>query len=309
MNRIWSIIALIGILLIFICYIAYDLAFKKDIADFQNSKTEYESHWEVSKIFDVSKGKLKAVAVSDDDKIFIAGDSFISSYSADFSLNWEYDTDYPITAIATKNDMIFAASEHKIIIFDKDGNKIAEWGPFDANSILTSISVNDTYIAVADAGVKAVYILNYNGNIQHVIGKADNNFIVPSPFFDVSLEDNNTIFIANPGRFRVERRNIDGTLIDYFGEAGLEPSEFCGCCNPAHIYFNNGRIFTAEKGINRIKILDNEGEFIEFVSINNNFLAPIPLDIAVSADGSTVYGAYSGNSKLYIFKRKLNAAS
>jgi hypothetical protein len=212
-------------------------------------------------------------------------------------------------AIAAKNDRIYAASENTVMVFDNSGKKIADFGPFDSNSIITSISTNDTYIAVADAGVKAVYILDYNGNIQYVMGKTEDKFIVPSLFFDLYLENDNTLFVANPGRFRIERRNIDGTIIDFFGEAGLEPSAFCGCCNPSHIYLNNNHIITAEKGINRIKILDKDGEFVELVSSGNNFLPTTPLDIAVSSDGSTIYGAYSGNSKLYTFKRKLNAAS
>jgi hypothetical protein len=36
----------------------------------------------------------------------------------------------------------------------------------------------------------------------------------------------------------------------------------------------------------------------------NDFPAPIPLDIAVSPQGETIFGANQGDSKLYIFKRK-----
>ena len=265
--------------------------------------------WEVTTIFDVVKGKLKVVEVAEDDGFFLAGDSFISSYNADLSLKWEYNADYPITAIAQKNNRIYAASEKKVTLLDNSGNKIADWGPFDAKSVLTSISVNDTYVAIADAGAKVVYILDNVGNIRHIMGKSDERFIVPSPYFDLHLANDNTLFVANPGKMRIERRNIDGTLIDFFGEPGMEPSSFCICCNPSHIAVKNKTIFTSEKGLNRIKILSERGEFIEFVTSNNSFLPPIPLDIAVSSDGNMVYGAYPGNSKLYIFKRKLNAES
>jgi sugar lactone lactonase YvrE len=265
--------------------------------------------WEIASIFDVVKGKLKVVETAEDGGIFLAGDSFISLYTADLSLKWECDTDCPITALAEKNDRIYAASAKKVTIFDNKGKKLTEWEHFNDNSILTSISVNDTYIAIADAGAKVVYILDNAGNIQHIMGKSDERFIVPSPYFDLHLADDNTLIVANPGKMRVERRNIDGTLIGSFGEPGIEPSSFCVCCNPSHIAVKNKKIFTAEKGLNRIKVLSENGEFIEFVTSNNNFLPPIPLDIAVSADESTVYGAYSQNSKLYIYKRKVNAES
>jgi len=311
MNRIFGIVAMVVILLVFICYMTIDLVFKTDIAELRPVEQDsiYQDMWEVSDVLDITKGKLKAVAIADDGGIFIAGDSFISSYSADLSLKWEYNTDYPITAIAAKNGRVYAASEQKVTVFDNSGKKTAEWEPFDSNSILTSVSANGAYVAIADAGTRTVYMLDHNGNTQHVIGGSQERFIVPSPYFDVYLEDDNTLFVANPGRFRIERRNIDGTVIDYLGESGLAPSEFCGCCNPSHIYLSNKRIITAEKGINRIKILNEDGEFVEFVSSDNNFLPPIPLDIAASSDGSAVYGAYSGNSKLYIFKRKFNAES
>ena len=265
--------------------------------------------WEVATIFDVVKGKLKVVETAEDDGIFLAGDSFISAYSADLSPKWECDTNYPITAMTQKNGTIYIASKNKVEVLDNKGNKIASWGTFDSNSILTSISANDNYVAIADAGVKVVYIFDNNGNMLHVMGKSDERFIVPSPYFDLHLANDNTLFVANPGRLRIEHRNIDGTLIDFFGEPGMDPSSFCICCNPTHFCVNNKRFITAEKGLNRIKILSEKGEFIEFVNSNNSFLPPIPLDIAVSSDGSKIYGAYSGNSKLYIFKRKPNAQS
>jgi hypothetical protein len=161
------------------------------------NKIETDS-WEVATIFDVVKGKLKVVAVAEDDGIFLAGDSFVSAYTADLSLKWECNTNYPITAITQKNDRVYVVSEKIVTLLDNNGNKIADWRAFESNSILTSISANDTYVAIADAGAKAVYILDNNGNIQHVMGKTDERFIVPSPYFDLHLTNDNTLIVANP---------------------------------------------------------------------------------------------------------------
>jgi hypothetical protein len=43
--------------------------------------------------------------------------------------------------------------------------------------------------------------------------------------------------------------------------------------------------------------------FVEFVSSVNNFVPPLPLDIA-SLDGKVIYGANPADSKLYVFRRK-----
>jgi hypothetical protein len=92
-------------------------------------------------------------------------------------------------------------------------------------------------------------------------------------------------------------------IISYFGEPGTAPDAFCGCCNPAHFIKTKTGYITAEKGINRIKILGESGEFIEFVSSKNDFAPSVPLDLA-SVDGETIYAANPSDSKLYIFKRK-----
>jgi hypothetical protein len=111
------------------------------------------------------------------------------------------------------------------------------------------------------------------------------------------------LYVANTGHRRVETRKSDGEIIKYFGEPGTAPEAFCGCCNPAHFVKTKTGYITAEKGINRIKILGESGEFIEFVSSKNDFAPSVPLDIA-SFDGKTIYAANPADSKLYIFTRK-----
>ena len=102
---------------------------------------------------------------------------------------------------------------------------------------------------------------------------------------------------------RIETNTIDGDLKSHFGEPGTAPGAFCGCCNPAHFAVIPDGFVTAEKGINRIKILNKKGEFVEFVNSKNNFVTSVPLDLA-SADGKTIYAANPADSKLYVFNRK-----
>ncbi len=148
-----------------------------------------------------------------------------------------------------------------------------------------------------------IFILDKRGNVKKLIGQNDGQFIIPSGYFDVALDGENNLFVANTGHRRIETRSIDGTLNGYFGEPGTAPGAFCGCCNPAHFILIPDGFITAEKGINRIKILDKKGEFVEYVSSKNSFANSVPLDIA-TADGQTIYAANPADSKLYIFTRK-----
>jgi DNA-binding beta-propeller fold protein YncE len=190
-----------------------------------------------------------------------------------------------------------------IIVLDNTGKIIDEWGPFEDNAIITSVSAGNSSIVFADAGNKILVILDKQGGMKKMIGQNDGQFVIPSPYFDVAVDSAGLIYVANTGHRRIETRGNDGAIISYFGEPGTAPDSFCGCCNPAHFAKIKTGYITAEKGLNRIKILGESGEFKEFVSSKNDFAPSVPLDIA-SYDGKTIYAANPFDSKLYIFKRK-----
>jgi hypothetical protein len=190
-----------------------------------------------------------------------------------------------------------------IFLLSKDGRMLTEWGPYEANCLITSVSANKGYLAIADASNKTVFILNKDGVVVSMIGNFGERLLIPSPYFDVSLTDDNVLFMAHTGNFRIETRNINGDILSAFGEPGSAPEDFCGCCNPAHFAVIPQGFVTAEKGINRIKILSTEGKFLEFVNSENEFIPSVPLDVA-SSDGKIIYAANPADSKLYVFVRK-----
>jgi len=293
------------IIIVFIAYIIFDSVnpdgLKKEPNIEAGDKTIPDS-WKISGELTVEEGSLKAVTVSQTGKIYLGGDSFVCCYDKDLKLVWNISTPYPVTALSNYGDTIFAATQELILEISSEGVITEEWGPFEDNAIITSIASNSTYIAFSDAGNKMVFVLDKKGGVKSLIGLSGEKFIVPSPYFDVALDSANTLFIANTGHRRVENRTINGDLLSYFGEPGTAPEAFCGCCNPAHFIALPDGFVTAEKGINRIKILDKGGEFIEFVSSKNKFTPSVPLDIA-SADGFTIFAANPADSKLYIFTR------
>jgi hypothetical protein len=306
MNRKWATVAIVILLLIFIGYMVFDVALRKETPQSSPTATEASGpsdQWDVTKIFEPAKGQLNAVATSKNGNIFLGGEPFIACYDSDFKLGWEYKTEMPVTALAASGDNLYAAVQGTILVLNYKGEKVDEWGPFEENSMITSLSVNDKYVAFADATNKTVFVLDKKGIVKSLIGKSEVPFIIPSLYFDIALGVDNIIYIANTGNRRIERRNIEGKLLDFFGEPGTDPQAFCGCCNPAHFALISGGFITAEKGINRIKILDSKGKFVEFVSSVNDFVPPLPLDIA-SPDGKVIYGANPADSKLYVFRRK-----
>jgi len=294
------------VILIFIGYIVFDIALNdgnKQPGESSKSSSDSHDQWFVSKVLETGIGKLKAVAVSFSGNIFLGGDSFIICYDPDYKALWNLKTDIPVVALSASGDSLLAATLETIFVVNSKGEIKDEWGPFEDSAIITSVASNRSFVAFADAGNKIIMVLDKKGNVRSMIGKTGEPFIIPSPYFDVALDDKNTLYAANTGKRRIEIRTTEGSLLRYFGEPGLAPEAFCGCCNPAHFALLPDGFVTAEKGINRIKILNERGEFIEFVSSKNDFIAPIPLDVA-SADGKTIFAANPADSKLYVFKRK-----
>ncbi|MGE5421179.1 MAG: hypothetical protein ACM3UT_13400 [Chloroflexota bacterium] len=307
MNRKFISYASLLIIVVFIGYIVYDSVkpVKSTVEESSSvlDNMNIEDAWDVAGQIEVKEGKLNAVTVSQDGKIYAAGNSFVTCYGEGSELLWSYKYESPLTALAVYGDTVFASSIDHILVIS-GGKLLNEWGPFEANSIITSVSAAKSRVAFSDAGNKKVYILDKGGEVVAMAGQNEPQFVLPSAYFDVTINADNTFWVANTGHRRIEKRTSAGALDGFFGEAGLAPEAFCGCCNPSHFAVIPGGFITAEKGINRIKILDNKGDFVEFVSSKNDFEPSVPLDVA-SADGKTIYAANPADSKIYVFKRKI----
>lgn len=304
MNKKLTALFALLIILAFIGYIIYDASTGSGKSDDSGilPDTVYDENWFVDRTYNVSEGKLTSVAVAPDGKIFLGGDSFVKAVNYDLNDLWKLQTEQKITALSVSGDTVFASTPETILLISASGKLLAEWGPYEGNSIITSVSAGKDIVAFADAGTRRVYLLGKTGEMRSMIGQSEEQFVIPSAYFDVALSDNQ-LFAANTGNRRVETWTLEGRKLSQFGEPGTAPGAFCGCCNPAHFAVIPQGFVTAEKGINRIKILDRNGGFIEFVSAQNDFIPSIPLDVA-SVDGKTIYAANSVNSTLYVFKHK-----
>jgi hypothetical protein len=294
------------IILAFIGYMIID--FVKPVGSVNTESIDQQSQkiddaWKISSEFKVGGDSLKAITVSFSGKIYVGGNAFVSCYDKDLNLLWNIKTPSAVTALSNYGDSVFASTSAQILVMNPDGKILNEWGPYDDNSLITSLSANRKFVVFADAGNKIVYILDKGGEVKTMIGQNDRHFVIPSPYFEVALDNMNNLFVANTGLRRIETYSIDGVLKSFFGEPGTAPENFCGCCAPPHFALIPQGFVTAEKGINRIKILNKKGEFVEFVNSKNSFIKSIPLDLA-STDGVTIYAAYPGDSKLYVFNRK-----
>lgn len=307
MNK--KIAGIISVFIIVICiaYIVFDVATGRSDRNTSNEplieSEEPATNWQITNELEIREGRLHAVGLAGNENIICGGDSFLSLYDSAYEQLWKTNTPAALTALAAFGDTIYAATMETVLLYDTSGMLIDEWGPYDDLAIITSIATNNNYIALADAGNKLVFILDRKGALKSIIGYPGDPFIIPSPYFDVWLTGNDILVVANTGERQIEFRTLEGRVIKAIGEEGDELQYFCGCCNPSHFTLSpGGKIITAEKGINRIKVLDQDGRLIEPLASPAFFRPSSPLDV-VAAGENLVYAANRDNSTLYTFRR------
>ena len=67
---------------------------------------------------------------------------------------WSVETEESITALAVSGDTVFAASRELIYLIAPSGKLIGEWGPYESDCLITSVSASPRHVVFADAGNK-----------------------------------------------------------------------------------------------------------------------------------------------------------
>lgn len=186
-----------------------------------------------------------------------------------------------------ENRQIWIGMGHYVVMYDQNGTLVKRWNSFGDRAVFTSLAVSGENIYVADAGNRIVYQCNTNGQIIRKIGEKDEQkgipgFVIPSPYFDVATDDNGLLWAANTGRHMFENYNQDGSLRTSWGVTSFKIEGFSGCCNPAHFaILDDNSFITSEKGMPRIKLYDQHGQFIGVVAPPAAFEGSLAPDIAV----------------------------
>ena len=96
--------------------------------------------WEITSEVVSGNGPLSSVSVAEDGSVFLGGDSYISCYDADMKKTWDATASGKITSVSVSGDTVFASTQDLILLFDRQGKQLDEWGPFEGNSIITSLA-------------------------------------------------------------------------------------------------------------------------------------------------------------------------
>ena len=174
--------------------------------------------------------------------------------------------------VEVTEERIYVALEKQVLVFSADGTGIAEWSLTGENTFITAISAFEENVFVADAGMRRIVRFSKDGTIQNEFEGENgyeeiHGFIIPSPYFDLDINEYGDLWVVNPGIHALENYTYEGKLREHWEITSMQTEGFSGCCNPAHFTFlNNGSFITSEKGLVRIKVYKPSGEFESVVA-------------------------------------------
>jgi hypothetical protein len=229
------------------------------------------------KTFQVNAEELKGIEVVDSQVVIIASNQLLK-YTFDgkeFFRKQIADTAYSIHI--DENRQVWIGMRNYVVMYDLEGTLIKRWNSFGDRSVITDLAASGENVYVADAGNRIVYHCNTNGQVLSRIGEKDEHlgipgYVIPSPNFSLAIDDEKFLWVVNPGMHTLENYNADGSLRTSWGVPGFKAEGFSGCCNPAHIAIMDDNSFvTSEKGMPRIKIYDQHGQFVGVVASPDMF--------------------------------------
>lgn len=251
--------------------------FKYDLTEFTKTDPSLIKYKEIGKI-NTKLQDASVIATDSKDRIYVAGDKLIRTFDDKGELLSEIKLPDSATslAIADNGDIYVAIRDH-IEVYNQKGKQVSKWNSIGKNAIITAIAVYKDNIFIANAGEKIVQRYDVKENLINLIGKKNpdkgiSGFIIPSPYFDLSVPNDGLLRVVNPGNHKIETYTFDGDLLSSWGKTSLEIDGFGGCCNPVNIsILPDGKFITCEKGIPRIKIYSEKGDFIGVVAGAESF--------------------------------------
>lgn len=284
--------------------------FEYSVEEFRNVPEEQILYRE-TKNFKIGFESPRGLTISND-SIFLAGDRELKVIDQAGNILLEVNLNDSASTVELAGGKIYVGFKNGLAVYSASGTLLNEWKLPGGNSYLTGIAVDGEHLFITDAGMRQVHRFDLNGVLQLSFeGKASaddlHGFIIPSPYFDIDINADGDLWVANTGLHTLEQYTVDGNLREQWRASGAVTEGFSGCCNPAHFCFlDDGSFVTSEKGLVRVKIYKPSGEFSGVVapptSFDDNIEGQAP-DVAVDSKGN-IYALDFDRKLLRVFEKK-----
>lgn len=245
-----------------------------------------------------------------DGKIFLLADDYLQIINESGTELLKKNIGKEAQCIRVAGENIIIGYKNYIAVLNSMGEVLKQSSPENEKSVFTSVAIKDDKIYVADAGMRRILIFNTEavktGEFEGESGTSVlHGFIIPSPYFDIAINNENELWVVNPGMHSLQNYEDDGSLLNYWEKTSPEIDGFSGCCNPAHFDFlPDGDFVTSEKGLVRIKVYDKSGVLKSVVAPPEKFKdGTIAPDVSVDLVGN-IYALDYDKKMVRIFTQK-----
>ena len=284
--------------------------FEYNIDHYKKSEANLLLYSEVHQI-PIHLRHVYGIAVDLDDNLIVTGDDAVLTFDPDGSVHSTISTGESARCLSVdENGDLFLGMRDHVEVYDRKGVKKSHWKSLGEDGLITSIAVTKQDAYVADAGNHIVWQFDKSGKQKRRIGEKNEDkdipgFLIPSPYFDVSVDPDGFLWVVNPGRHSLENYTPEGDLRTSWGKFSMEMEGFCGCCNPTHIVIlEDGSFVTSEKGIVRVKVHNWLGNFVSVVAGPDQFAeGTVGLDLAKDS-AQRIYVLDPVKKMVRIFEKK-----
>jgi len=164
-------------------------------------------------------------------------------------------------------------TEPAVLVYNSAGKLVNSWGSGLFNFPHAFLLDKEGNVWISDAQIgggkgNQVFKFTKDGKLLMTLGKAGEKGDGPDVFdqpTSIAIAPNGDVFVAEGhsptyGNSRIMKFSKDGKLIKIIGRKGRGAGELMGPHNLA--FDTEGRLFVADRGNNRIQILDQDGRFI-----------------------------------------------
>ena len=162
---------------------------------------------------------------------------------------------------------IFVGLRDHIEVFDAKGQRQTVWDSPGKKCWLTALAVSKGDVFAADSGDRVVLRYDKSGNSCRALARRTRSarcLASSSPARISTWWSRAMVCCASTIQAvtALEAYTLSGDFEGLWGKPAMGIEGFCGCCNPVGLaMLPDGRFVTCEKGLPRVKIYSDQGQF------------------------------------------------
>lgn len=225
------------------------------------------------RVFSTGIRQGRRIVAGPDGTILVAANRSVLQFDSRGRKLQSLNLSRPVRGVAAAGDgSLFVVFLTHIESISADGTKRVQWEAPAEKCGLCDIALGGENVFVADAVQGVVWKFDPNGRRLQAIRGARGLFTSPAEHFSITT-DEDTLYVANAGRHRVETFTFDGMHTGSWGRRSRSVEGFSGCCNPVGLaLLPDGRVVTAERGLSRVKVYDSSGKMLSVLARPEQFV-------------------------------------